>query len=460
MEKVKKKISLYCDSTINFLINSLSEISTKEGFKKYFKNTGWLFIGRMSGMIASFFVGAYVARYLGPEQYGLLNYALSYVAILSIFASLGIDSILNRELVSSPEKKNELLGSGFLIKIIGSIITIILVILSLYIFKSDYTTSLLIVILSIFYLFNTLGIIDIYFQSQVLSKKTVKIQILSLIITTILKLSFILLHLDVIYFAMVYVVDGLILAVGFIISYTKTHGSIIKWKINKNIISKLLKSSWPLMLSGAAITIYMKIDQVMITNMLGSTENGLYSAAVKLSEIWYFIPALICSSIFPSIMQAKNNNPVVYENRLKKLYSLMFYLSVGIAIIISLFSGIIVTSLFGNEYLESINVLKIHVWAGIGVFTGYAITQFIIVEEYYKIYLWMQLIGVLLNIILNIILIPRVGIMGSAIATAVSYILATSSIVLFKKTRKQFLVFLESILLGKINLTKYKYGKN
>lgn len=449
MEEIKRKIYFYYDNTMNFLGNSLSEIGTKEGFKKYFKNTGWLFIGRMSGMVASFFVGAYVARYLGPGQYGLLSYVLSYVAILSVFASFGIDSILNRELISRPEKKEELMGSGFLIKITGSLITIAIIIISLHIIKSDNITSLLIIISSIFYIFNAFGIIDIYFQSQVLSKNTVKIQIISLIITTILKLLFIILNLSVIYFATVYVIDGLILAIGFIISYQKAGNKIIKWKPKKNIILMLLKNSWPMIFSGIAVTIYMKIDQVMITNILGITANGLYSVAVKISEVWYFIPALICSSLFPSIVQAKMSNPQVYENRLKKLYSLMFYLSISIAIIISLFSGIIITSLFGNEYLGAINALKIHIWAGVGVFLGYALGQYMITENHTKIFFGTTIIGAIINIILNIILIPKIGIAGSAIATTISYILQNLSIILFKKTRKQIFMIYKSIFIFK-----------
>lgn len=449
MERIRKNISLYYDSTVDFISNSLSDIGTKEGFKKYLKNTGWLFIGKISGMIASFFVGVYVARYLGPSQYGLLSYAVSFAGLFSIFTSLGIDSILNRELVSHPEEKDELLGSGFMIKIIGSIIAIMSIVISLFFIKTDILTNTLILISASTFIFSAFGVIDIYFQSQVLAKNTVKIQIMSLIITTILKLLFIFLNFGIIYFAIVYLIDIFIISIGFVLSYKKTGQKIFKWKVKKDLIIMLLKNSWPMILSGAAITIYMKIDQVMITNMLGNEANGLYSVAVKLSEVWYFIPALICSSIFPSIVQAKKGNPIMYENRLKKLYSLMFYLSVSIAIIISSFSGIIITSLFGNEYLGAINVLKIHIWAGVGVFIGYALSQYMIIENYTKIFLYTTIIGAIINIILNIILIPKIGIVGAAIATAVSYILQSLSIIFFKKTKNQLKILLKSIFLLK-----------
>lgn len=449
MERIRRTIALGYDSTLNFFAETLSQTSSKEGFIRYFKNTGWLFFGKMASMLAAFFVGAYIARYLGPAQYGLLSYASSFAGLFAIFASLGIDSILNRELVSRPENKEKLLGSGFIIKIVGSILAIVLIVITLFFIKADWTTDVLIIISALSFVFNAFGVIDIYFQSQVLAKNTVRVQIISLIITSSLKILFIFLHLGIIYFAIAYLVDAFILATGFIISYKKTGLHISKWKFDKGIIKMLIKNSWPLIFSGVAAAIYMKIDQVMIKNMMGNEAVGLYSVASKISEVWYFIPSLICASLFPAIVNAKNTNRVVYEKRLQNLYSLMFYISTLIAIPISILASFIIVNLFGIEYLGSVSALKIHIWAGVGVFWGYAITQYLITENYTKIYLAITTIGAVLNIILNLILIPKYGINGAAIATVVSYIITTFSVLIFNRARKQGLLILKSVILLK-----------
>lgn len=446
MEYIKRKISSSLDSTLDLFAGAFSQTSSKEGFIRYFKNTGWLFFGKMASMLAAFFVGAYVARYLGPAQYGLLSYASSFAALFAIFASLGIDSILNRELVSRPEDKEKLLGSGFIIKAVGSILAIVLMIITLLIIKTDWETNVLIIISALSFVFNAFGVIDIYFQSQVLARNTVRVQIISLIITSSLKILFIFLHLGIVYFAITYLIDALILAIGFILSYKKTGLHISKWKFDKEIIKMLLRNSWPLIFSGVAVVIYMKIDQVMIKNMIGDEAVGLYSVAAKVSEAWYFIPAIICASLFPAIVNAKKTSPVVYEKRLKNLYSLMFYISTLIAIPISLLSRFIIVYLFGAEYLGSISVLRIHIWAGVGVFLGYAIAQYLVTENLNKIYLKITIIGAVSNILLNLILIPIVGISGAAIATTISYTIVAFSVLLFKKSRKQGVLILKSIL--------------
>lgn len=449
MEIIKKKITLYYNNIINFFTEKVTQSSSREGFMRYFKNTGWFFIGRIFGMVTSFFVGAYVTRYLGPSQYGLLSYAGSFSGIFAILASFGIDRILNRELISYPEKKDELMGSAFFIKILGAILSIILIIITLIIIKADSFTSILILISASSFIFNAFGIIEIYFQSNVLAKDTVKVQIVSLIFSSILKLLFIFLNLDLIYFAIILIFDGVISTIGLLLIYRKIGFRMSSWKINNLIVRMLLKTSWPLMLSGVAISIYMKIDQIMIKNMIGNEAVGIYSAASKISETWYFIPGIICASLFPAIINAKKINTIIYEKRLKNLYSLMFYISLGIAIPISLLSSLIIIYLYGSEYTGAISVLKIHIWAGIGVFLGHAITQYLIAENFVKIFFSITIIGAIINIILNLILIPKSGIIGAAIATAISYTIVTFSVLFFKKSRNQGFLMIKSILLIK-----------
>ena len=450
MERINKQIKLKYNNTINLFSDSIDRLIANEGFIRYFKNTGWLFAGKMTGLLATFFVGVYVARYLGPSQYGLLNYVASLTGLFIVFSNLGIDSILSRELIKSPEKRDILLGSGFIIKLVGSIIAITLIIFTLFFIKADILTSELVLILSLSFFLYSFGVIDIYFQANVWAQKTVKIQMISLVITNILKLFFIYYKFSIVWFVIIYLIDTIIITLGLILTYNKIGLHITKWNFDYSIIKILIINSWPMMLSGIAIAVYMKIDQVMITNMIGTTANGIYSVAVKISEVWYFIPGIICTSLFPAIINAKQNSQAMFEKRITRLYSFMIYFSVSIAIFISFFANIIISKLFGYEYLGAINVLKIHIWAGVGVFVGYAVTQYLIAENYTKIFFAITLLGAIFNVIMNFVLIPKYGIVGSAWATLIAYSIATFSIILFRKSRKQVLLMYKSLNLYKI----------
>jgi O-antigen/teichoic acid export membrane protein len=208
----------------------------------------------------------------------------------------------------------------------------------------------------------------------------------------------------------------------------------------------MLKDSWPLMLSTVAIGIYMKMDQVMIKNMLGNEQAGIYAVAAKLSEVWYFIPMLICTSLSPSIIRAFNTQKELFEKRMSKLYFLMFWLSAGIASLITLFSHLIIKILFGQAYIGAVFTLQIYVWAGIAVFLGVAVNQYLLAKNLTRISFYNTLIGAIVNIILNIILIPKIGINGAAIATLISYTLATFGVFFFRESKEQGWLILKSII--------------
>jgi len=193
----------------------------------------------------------------------------------------------------------------------------------------------------------------------------------------------------------------------------------------------------------------MKIDQVMIKNMLDAKAVGNYAIAVRLSEVWYFIPMAITNSLIPAIINAKKISEKLYYERLQKLYDLMTWLSIGISLPIMLLSTKIIELLFGIQYQEAAGVLKIYVWAGVFVFLGVASSQYLLAENYIKIEALRTVIGAIVNIILNIVLIPIYEIQGAAIATVISYFVSTFVIVLIPKTYKNSILMFKSFsLLG------------
>lgn len=424
-----------------------NKIKLSAGFKKYFINTGWLFFGRIIGMTLSFFVGVYVARYLGPANFGLLSYAGSFVGLFAAISTLGLDSILVRELVKDEKRRDELLGTTFVLKIIGSILVLIIILIAVRFTTNDSFTNLLIFIIAIGTIFQSFNVINYYFQSKVLSKYTVYAQMFSTILCSVIKLLLIYFNMGLVYFAMVTLLQSIILVSGYIAMYMKQKLNLSNWRMNLNLAKRLLSDSWPLILSGIAISIYMKIDQVMIKNMLDAKAVGNYAVAVRLSEVWYFIPVLISSSLFPAIINAKKISEKLYYERLQKLYDLMVCSAIGISLPVMLLSNNIIKLLFGIQYQEAVGVLRIYVWACVFVFLGVVNSKYLIAENYTKILFLITFTGAIINITLNFILIPKLGINGAAITTVLSQFTVAFSIVLISKTRYNFLLMIKSFLL-------------
>ncbi len=411
----------------------------------------------MFRVLLSFFVSILVIRYLGPDNFGLLSYAISFYGLFTALSVLGLESISIRELVKHPDKRDKLLGSVFGLRLIGGAITLAIIIIVLLSTGESYDTSLLIIVISSSVIFQSFSVVDYYFRSKVEAKYSVYVLSSSVLISAVIKLLMVYWKAPLIYFAIIYSFEFLVAAVGFLMVYKKRGLKISRWKFDKLLSVELLKDSWPLILSGLVVSIYMKIDQVMIKNMLNNEQVGYYAAAVRLSEAWYFIPIAITNSLFPAIVHAKNISEEFYNNRMQKLYDMLAWLSIAIALPVSFFSKEIILILLGNTYASSAPILTIYIWAGVAVFLGVASSQYLINENYTKLSFFRTFIGMIINVILNFILIPVYGIIGAAVATLISYSLATFSIVFFKKTNKQFIMMLKSVLL--ITFIQYLFSR-
>lgn len=295
------------------------------GFRRYFANTSWLMGHRVLSMIVVLFVGVYVARYLGPERFGLLSYAGSFVGLFTALATLGLDGIMVRELVKTPERRDELLGTAFWLKAGGAILMWIGISVVIPFTHNDAQTNIIIIIIAFAVIFQVFNVIDFNYQAEVKSKFVVWVQVVQLVVSSTAKLVLIWISAPLVWFACVFLLDAVVYAVGLVAMYLITKGRVWYWKWRWETAKQLLRDSWPLILAGMAITIYMRIDQVMIKEMLGAEQVGFYAAAVRLSEAWYFIPMAITASVFPAIINAKKQSDDLYYERLQKLYDLMVW---------------------------------------------------------------------------------------------------------------------------------------
>ena len=418
---------------------------------KYFENTSWLFAEKILRMIVGLFVSVWVARYLGPEQFGLFSYAQSFVGLFVAIAGLGLNGIIVRELVKDESKRDALLGTAFKLKLIGALLALIALAIAVNLSQQDSLTTLLIFIIASATVFQSFNVIDSHFQAKVLSKYIVYANIISLLISSIVKIWLILNDAPLLYFAYSILFDSFILMCGFLYFYRYKRYFISQWFFDKKLARSLLKDSWPLILSGLVIAVYMKIDQIMIKEMLSVEALGQYAAAVRISEAWYFIPTVIASSLFPAIINAKKHSEALYYARLQKLYDLMVWMAIAIALPMTFLSDWVVNLFYGEQYNQAGSVLIIHIWAGVFVFLGVASGKWFTSENLQILAFWRTFYGMVANVLLNFWLIPKYGVQGAAIATLVANLIAAFIYDFFNKvTRPIFYMKLKSIFVIEI----------
>lgn len=426
-------------TTLTKISQALGQLSSHQGFRRYFFNTSWLFAEQVLRLIAGLFVGIYVARYLGPEQFGVYSYAVAFVALFGSIARLGLDGIVVRDLVNHPEERDIYLGTAFLLKLTGAILTLGLLAIAIQFTGNDATTNLYIFIIASGLIFQSVDVVDFHFQSKVLSKYVSISRLIQLALSSALKLYFIFTQADLFWFVVVSLIDQVSLAFALVFAYWRQRIGSFLGSFDLGTAKAMLKNSWPLILSGIAISLYMRIDQIMIKEMLGERQVGLYSAAVRLSEAWYFVPVIVTASLFPAILNAKKLNPKLYRERLQRLYAIMVYSAVGVALPVAFLAERIVVTLYGIHYQDAGLVLTIHIWAGIFVALGVVNGSWFLAENLQKLATLNTLIGAAVNVILNYLLIPLYGIAGVAFATFASYgISAYFALFLYKQTRDRF----------------------
>ena len=408
---------------------------------------------RVGSLAIKFLINTFaLSSYLGTRQFGILNYPTALIAFFMAIAALGLDGFVTRELLNDPGKKNILLGTSFWMRLVAGFAIIPLVYLAYHIanhLKPLETPFYYVFVVAFTAVIQSVNIIDSFFQAKVQAKKIMYINVVGNLVSAIVKLCFILLKLSLIWFVYSLVFDAVLIAAGYIITYHKSGNHINNWKFDSPTAKYLIKHSWPLAFSAILVSLYMKIDQVMIPIYLKTSELGIYSTVANLSESWYFIPVAIVTSVFPAIMHARNTDQVRYKKRLQNMYDLMVVISMSIAIFMTFASKFIYHIAYAKhpEFWSGAPVLAVHVWAGVFVFLGSASGQYLIAEGYTKMSMLRTGVGAIVNVVLNIFWLPKYGILGAAYATLAAYGIATFFIVFIPKTREQGLMMLRSLFL-------------
>jgi len=418
------------------------KIEHRPDLRRVVSNVGWLFFDKILRMGVGLFVGVWVARYLGPEQFGLFSFAIALVSLFGAFVVLGLPSIVVRDIVRNPSGKEVTLGTAAFLQLIGGVLSYAVLLACVFWLRTDDSLAILIVaIVGGVILFKTADIAIYWFESQVQSKYTVWVQSCVFIFFAISKIVLILMNASVIGFAWVALGEAVVVSVFMLVFMGRRGVPLKSLKVRLARAKELLNDSWPLLLSSVAVAIYMKVDQIMLASMKGDEVAGIYSAALRISEIWYFVPMVICASIFPAMLEARSYDKKIYYQRLQYLFDVMVWLSIMAAVFTTFFSDWIVIFLFGTEYADAGLVLAIHIWGAIFVFLGVASGQWFITENLQFLSFQRALLGLLINVLGNIILIPSYGAIGAAISTILSQAVAAwISDALQPRTRRIFIM--------------------
>ncbi|RLM07275.1 polysaccharide biosynthesis export protein [Gibbsiella quercinecans] len=403
-------------------------------------NMLWLSGDSIFRMGLGFIVSVWLARYLGPEKFGLFNYALAIIAIYTSVASLGMNGVVVRELIRAPEDSGRIMGTSFLLQVLGSFVATLLVILTTILLRPNEWDILLVVLVMIpSILFRSTDVIKYWFESTISSKNTVIAQNIAFMVSSLAKVAAMLLGASYITLAITVSLEALIVGIVLIILYKRKRISI-RWIVDYSEAKRLFSQSWPLVLSGLALMLYMRIDQIMIGNLISNAAVGVYSVAVKMIEVWYFFPIAIVSSLFPKIIEEKYKSEDKYNNRMQFLYDLMVISGVCLAIVVTFLSDIIIDFFYGLQYKDASSLIKIYAWVSIFYFLSSASGRWYINEGLQMYAFTRNLFGLIICVALNFILIPLYGLKGSAIATLVAYFCAAYLFDAFhKKTRISFL---------------------
>lgn len=401
----------------------------------------------MLKIVVGLLISVEIAHYMGPKQFGLFSFASAFVGMFFSVAGLGLQSIVVRDLVRDPDCKEETLGTAAVVQIVGGLFFYLCAFVAITWMRPEDTLSDMLVAILGFVIFFKFSEVALYwFESQVQSKYIVWIQNGCFFTFAAIRGGLIVINAPLIAFAWASAIEALFIAVLILFMLNVKGPKLRQLRFSMRRAKTLMLDSWPMLLSSAAIMVYMKIDQVMLGQLLGDEAVGIYSVAARISEVSYFIPMIIVATVFPTILEAKKLDQARYHRLLQHLYDFMAWLSFAIALPMTFLSTHIVIIIFGPAYAEAGPILAVHIWASVFVFLGVVSSQWYSAEDRQILNFKGTLLGAIFNVILNLILIQRIGAIGAAIATILSYAIpAFFYDLLQKETREIFAMKLRSL---------------
>lgn len=386
---------------------------------KVTRNASWIIAGRVYHMLLAFFVGLLTARYLGPSNFGLINYAATYTSFFASFCTLGINSVIVKNFVDHPDEEGETIGSAIILRTISSVLSVIMIMgITLFADRGETTTHIVVFLCAIGVLFQVMDTLNYWFQSRLESKYAAYSTIISYTVVSAYKVWLLATGKSVEWFAVSTSVDYLVVAIVLLAVYKKKNGP--KFAFSWRKAKELLGSSYHFILAGLMVSIYGSTDKFMLKQMLNESEVGYYSTALSLCNTWVFVLSAIIDSLYPTILQCFGKDNTLFEKRNKQLYAIVFYVSVVASSFISILASPIVRILYGTSYSPAASPLRIITWYTAFSYLGIARNAWVVSYQKQNYLKYLYVGSALTNVILNALLIPVMGASGAALASLVT----------------------------------------
>lgn len=389
---------------------------------KIFKNASWIIISKLLQSIFAFLISILTARYLGPSNYGLINYAASIVTFVFPISQLGFNNTLVQELTHDPKNEGKILGTSIFMSIISAIFCMVGVVSFAAVANwGDMETILIVGIYSLNLLFQVLDLIQYWFQSKLLSKHSSIASLIAYVIVSCYKLFLLITQKSVYWFAASHAIDYCLIAIFLMVLYRKLGGQVLS--LDFALGRRMFAKSKHYIVTGLMVAIFSQTDKIMLKSMVGETSTGYYSAAVAIASVSSFVYVAIIDSFRPVIFSSQDNDEQ-FKLNLKRLYCIVTWLSLLQSAVMTLFSDLFVNILYGAEYTASSAILRIVAWFITFSYLGSIRNIWILANNKQK-YLWIiNASGACLNVVLNWIMIPHFGAIGASIASVLTQIFA------------------------------------
>lgn len=408
-------------TSLSLLLHGLRQNFEAQGLRAIAANSAWLLFDKLMRVALGLVVSAWVARYLNPAQFGQLAYVIAYVALFQAVARLGLDGIVVRDIARTPEAAPVILGTVFAMRTLAGVACWLaaLAILACLNGASD-PTVLLVALAGGALLFQAADTIDLWFQSQSRSRSTVLAKLVANLLSNGIKVGLIVAGAALPWFALVIAVEALAAAISLAVVYAKSERRP-RWSVARPMARALLRESWPFLLGSFSVMIYMRIDQLMIREMLGNRSLGIYAAALSISQLWHVIPTSLVISLAPYVARKKAAGEQAYNDALLLIFRAFGVFALAVSVLTALLSPLLVRLMFGADYAGAAAILAVHVFSNVFVFQGLAQSLWLTNEGAGHIALRQMLLGGVAAILANFVLLPVMGPLGAAVAALVSY---------------------------------------
>ena len=414
-----------------------SRLAGRRLLQTLIENTGWLVADKVIRLGVGLLVGVWVARYLGPAQFGALNYAQAVVLLISALGTMGLPDIIVRDFVRHPERAREIAATSIILRVAGALLSILIAAAIVAVGRpGDGLGLAMAVVIGLSLLPQATDVVDQLCQSRNEVRPIVIMRNSAFVACSIAKVVAITAHAPLIVFAVIVTAEFALVGIA-LYAYSRLPALAFAWS-DASIIEgrRLLREAWPLLLRLLAIGVYMRVDQVILGRLLDDHAVGIYAAATRISEIWYFIPLAMMTAFVPRLAEQHSRAPAAYEADLHKVMRAIVALSALAALTMSLGARLIIATLYGPAYAAAAPILAVHAWSGLFVGLGVASSSWFVNNGMMRFGLYQAIAGAVISLGLNLFLVPRIGVIGAAWAAVGSY--AVSAVLLnavFKSTR-------------------------